>query len=283
MARRALFAPNFGRGFGDPDGLVALATAAERAGWDGLFLWDHVVPGPGLATADPWVALAAIAAATERLVIGPMVTPLPRRRPWQVARACVSLDRMSGGRLVLGVGIGSGRTTEWDQLGEQTDPRVRGAMLDEGLAVLDPLLRGEAVDHAGTHYRVRAEPFEPPSIQRPRIPVWVAGYWPNRKPLRRAARFEGVFPLLDSPDELRGALAVVDEARDAEHARAGAHDVLVTLVPEPGRPAGRLDPWREAGATWIGETLVPEHFGGGWGRAWPEAAIRDYVDAGPVG
>lgn len=141
--------PNFGHFF-NPRSLAALAHDAEEAGWDGFFLWDHVFYGL-FPTVDPWIALAAIAMATYHMRIGPMVTPLPRRRPPKLARETVSLDHLSGGRLTLGVGIGA-LPWEWDHLGEQTNIRTRGAMLDEGLDLLTEIWSGRPVTHRGEHY-----------------------------------------------------------------------------------------------------------------------------------
>src|SRR5689334_13471095 len=179
-----------------------MARDAEAAGWDGFFLWDHVILWP-TPTCDPWVALAAVALATERVRIGPLVTPLPRRRITKLARETVTLDHLSNGRLVLGVGIGLG-PWEWEYLGEETDLRTRGAMLDEGLELLTKLWSGEPVMHEGRFYTCRGDkgpndptpiptPFLPRPVQ-PRIPVWVAGTWPKKPPFRRAARWDGVVP-----------------------------------------------------------------------------------------
>ena len=132
--RFAINLPNFGA-YADPRLLAELAHEAEESGWDGLFLWDHVqyfVPAQRVPLADPWIALAAVALATRRIRLGPMVTPLPRRRPWQVARQCVTLDHLSGGRLILGVGLGDPAPTEFAAFGEDTDPRRRAERLDEG-------------------------------------------------------------------------------------------------------------------------------------------------------
>jgi alkanesulfonate monooxygenase SsuD/methylene tetrahydromethanopterin reductase-like flavin-dependent oxidoreductase (luciferase family) len=289
--RAGLFLPNFGPGFGDAAALAELALDAESAGWDGFFLWDHVARELEVPLVDPWVALAAVAVATERIRIGALVTPLPRRRPWQVARQTASLDHLSGGRLVFGAGIGSGRPSEWGDLGEVTDPRVRGARLDEGLAVLTGLWSGAPFSFAGDHHTVENAHFLPPPVQRPRIPVWIAAYWPHRRPLRRAARWDGLFPLFrgfpaaEEPRLLAEAVAFVK----AERAALGGADAPFDVVycapargeAERARGAEALAPIREAGATWWLERLVPEDFGGDWDRGWPAAAIREHVLAGP--
>src|SRR5919202_2140498 len=157
--RYGVTVPNFGECF-DPRTLAEMAREAEAAGWDGFFLWDHVqfMPTP---TVDPWVALAAIALATERVRIGPLVTPLPRRRPVKLARETVSLDHLSNGRLVLGVGIGDPVQWEFGWFGEPTEAKHRGAMLDEGLAILDGLWSGEPFAFSGAHSRLERMRFLP--------------------------------------------------------------------------------------------------------------------------
>jgi alkanesulfonate monooxygenase SsuD/methylene tetrahydromethanopterin reductase-like flavin-dependent oxidoreductase (luciferase family) len=230
-ARRGIFVPPFDD-FVDPNTLAELAASAEVHGWDGFFVWDHVrYRAPVRAVADPWVALAAVAAATERVRLGPLVTPLARRRVHKLARETVTLDHLSRGRLVLGVGLGSDRNGELGPFGEVVDPRERARLLDEGLERLSSFWGGE---------------FEPPPAQSPRIPVWVASRWPNRRPLRRAARWDGLFPIeLPGPDALAELAAEVSELR-AEVGNDQPFDLIVDL-PVDSDP----DPWEAAGATWI--------------------------------
>ncbi len=283
-----LFVPNFGAGLGDAGAHAALAREAEAAGWDGFFVWDHVAPDPELPTVDPWIALAAVALATRRLRIGALVTPLPRRRPFVVARTLASLDRLSGGRLVFGVGIGSGRASEWAGLGEATDPRVRAEMLDEGLAIVLGLASGERFAFRGRHYRVDETRFLPRPLQRPRIPIWVAAYWPNRRPLRRAARYDGAFVLFrrgePESDQLRHLADVVAYVA-AERKEGGPYDFVHCAAPVPAAEhagaRGRADAFRSAGATWWLERLVPESLGGDWLARWPAEAILERVRRGP--
>jgi alkanesulfonate monooxygenase SsuD/methylene tetrahydromethanopterin reductase-like flavin-dependent oxidoreductase (luciferase family) len=229
-ARHGIFIAPFEE-LSEPRVAAELAARAEERGWDGFFVWDHVAYAPPVrALADPWVTLAAVAMTTERVTIGPLVTPLPRRRPHQLARETTSVDRLSGGRLVLGVGSGSGRTGEFEpeRFGEEGDARERGRLLDEGLERLVSYWGGE---------------FEPRPVQEPRIPVWVAAMWPNRRPLRRAAHWDGVFPIeMPGPEALAEVVAEVRELRDPA---AGDFEVVVT------NPAGTdPGPWIEAGATW---------------------------------
>src|SRR3954465_10350832 len=196
-ARRGIFVAPFDE-LCEPALVAELAARAEARGWDGFFVWDHVAyRAPVRAVADPGVTLAAIAVATSRVLIGPMVTPVARRRPHQLARETVTLDRLSGCRLVLGGGLGRERTGEFApaRFGEEGDARERARLLDSGLERLVAYWDGE---------------FQPPPV-RGRIPVWVAVRWPHRRPLRRAARFDGVFPIdLPGPDALAELLSELD-------------------------------------------------------------------------
>ncbi len=269
--------------------LVQLAQEAEAAGWDGFFLWDHIVFGPE-PVVDPWVALTAIALGTSRLRLGPLVTPLPRRRPWTVARQTVSLDHLSGGRLILGVGIGDG-PWEWDDLGEVADMRVRGAMLDEGLAVLAGLWRGTPFRYDGTHYRLQETVFVPPPLQSPRIPVWVAAGWPRMRPLRRAARWDGV--VVKRADEAALTPAEVwacSTSIAAQRTSAAPFDVVMagcTTGQDPAADADLIAPFAAGGLTWWIEQVrwrgssVPWRDGRGWDGAWPVEAMQARIRRGP--
>ena len=173
--------------------LAGLAHEAEAAGWDGFFIYDQIASEQPKPVIDPWIALTAIALSTQRIRLGPLVTPLARRRPWKVAREAVTLDQFSNGRMILGVGLGADRH-EFDDLDEAGDSKIRAAMLDEALDVLAGLWSGRPFSYSGEHYHVREALFLPPPVQQPRIPIWVGGIWPNRAPFRRAARWDGAFP-----------------------------------------------------------------------------------------
>jgi alkanesulfonate monooxygenase SsuD/methylene tetrahydromethanopterin reductase-like flavin-dependent oxidoreductase (luciferase family) len=235
----------------DPRVLAELATAAEESGWDGFFVWDHILHrSPFKAIADPWVALAAVACATSRLRIGPMVTPLSRRRVQKLARETVTLDLLSAGRLTLGVGLGSAQNGEFEPFGEVADPRERARLLDQGLDDLTGYWAGR---------------FEPAPVQRPRIPVWVAAEWPNRRPVRRALRWDGLFPHgLPGPDALAELVSEVREARPADD----PFDVVVAIP-----PGQDVKPWARAGATW---TLTD------FGLQPTRARVREAIDSGPA-
>ncbi len=247
----------------DPRLLIELARDAEAAGWDGFFLWDlftaEVDTEP---VVDSWVTLAAIAAATSRIRIGTMVTPLPRRLPWDVARAAVTLDQLSDGRLVFGAGLGW-RTLEFERLGMAADLRARADRLDDGLELIDRLWTGEPVTFEGEHYRIHDLQLRPIPVQRPRIPIWVAAGWPRPRPLARAARWDGVYLMTDNqathqrltPDDAHAAVAAVASQR----ADLSGFDVAVNVdtldLPDDGVAITRE--FAEAGVTWTIE-LTPD-------------------------
>jgi alkanesulfonate monooxygenase SsuD/methylene tetrahydromethanopterin reductase-like flavin-dependent oxidoreductase (luciferase family) len=190
-----LMLPNIGD-YGDARVLADLAHDAESEGWDGFFVWDTFkhAEAEGRPVADAWITLAAIAARTERIRIGPRVSAPPRHRPWLLAQQAVSLDHLSNGRLILGVGSGEADDQGFSAFGEQLDPRTRADMLDESLAILDGLWAGEPFAFSGQHYRFDAVQLLPRPVQQPRIPIWVAGTWPKPRPMGRAASWDGVNP-----------------------------------------------------------------------------------------
>jgi probable F420-dependent oxidoreductase len=272
--------------YSDARVLAARAHDAEEAGWDGFFLWDHMATPWGDSVVDPWVALTAAAMSTRRIKIGLMVTPLPRRRPWKVARETASLDRLSGGRLIMGVGLGA-FPQEFENLGEPFDPKVRAAMLDEALDVLVGLWKAEPFSYNGEHYQIRDAMFAPPPLQQPRMPVWVAGAWPNKAPFRRAARWDGAFPIKVNPDGQLDMMSPGD-VRDMvgyirEH-RTGTrpYDVIVagSTPGEAGQDADIIGPYAEAGTTWWHEGINPDRWGT-WDPPWPTREMRERILKGP--
>jgi alkanesulfonate monooxygenase SsuD/methylene tetrahydromethanopterin reductase-like flavin-dependent oxidoreductase (luciferase family) len=277
--RFALSIPNFGE-YADARAVAALAREAEDAGWDGVFVWDHLLAWNGNVVADPWAILTAIALATERVRIGPMITPLARRRPWVVARQVVTLDRLSNGRLTLGVGLGNPPREEFEVFGEPGDARIRGEILDEALVVLIGLLTGEPFSHEGARFRIDDVTFLPACMQTPRVPIWVGGSWPTRAPFRRAARFEGVVPI-SVPDEHGEVLLSIEQMREVvefvlaeRHGADGEFDAVFTgLMPED----------RREGAQMAGELAS---FGVTWWQVSPgygedAEAVADWVREGP--
>jgi alkanesulfonate monooxygenase SsuD/methylene tetrahydromethanopterin reductase-like flavin-dependent oxidoreductase (luciferase family) len=227
--KHALFLPPFGE-LANPARLVEHAVAAEDAGWDAVFLWDHVLRREGelQEIADPWVVMAAVAVATTRIRIGPMVTPITRRRPIKLAREATSLDHLSQGRLTMGLGLGVDTSRELSAFGEITDPKVRGQRLDEGVELLCKLWGGEKVDFHGDHFIADGVTALPKPYQEPRIPLWFAARGKAQKPVRRAARFEGLFPIEVDESELVGMLDVVR----AERGDLDGFDVMVAPTSE---------------------------------------------------
>jgi len=234
---------------GDARRLADLAAAAEQHGWDGVFVWDHIAGDHGgpRPVCDPWVLLGAVAARTERLTLGPLVTPLARRRPQKVAREIVTLDHLSAGRAVLGVGLGE-PPEEFTAFAEDGSPRTRAQRLDEGLELLDAAMSGGTVTLHGRHVTVDGVRFEPRPLQRPRVPVWVAGIWPHRAPFERAARWDGVVPLvaptdgfpLPTPDDIAEICRFVLPRRPH-----GPFEVVAG-----GHPGHEPSEYEQAGATW---------------------------------
>jgi alkanesulfonate monooxygenase SsuD/methylene tetrahydromethanopterin reductase-like flavin-dependent oxidoreductase (luciferase family) len=256
--------PNFGD-FADPRAVATTAADAEQAGWDGLFVWDHVVHDKerrrGQPLADPWMLLTAAALATSKLKLGTMVTPVARRRPEQLARQVATLDVLSGGRVIFCAGLGGPIEDEFGSFGDTTDPVVLAERLDEGLELLARYWSGERVEHDGRHYTVRDVTLLPASVQRPRPPVWIGGFWPNRPPMRRAARWDGAVPLFRSASH--GHAPPVDEVRElvayVESQREGPAETPFEIVlggASPADAAGARDviaPLADAGATWWDE------------------------------
>jgi alkanesulfonate monooxygenase SsuD/methylene tetrahydromethanopterin reductase-like flavin-dependent oxidoreductase (luciferase family) len=226
---------------------------------------------------------------TSRIRLGPLVTPLPRRRPWKLARETVSVDRLAGGRLTLGVGIGDPVQWEFGFFGEPTDAKLRAAMLDEGLDVLTGLWSGELFSFAGAHYQLQAMKFQPRPLQQPRIPIWVGGWWPNKPPMRRAARWDGVIPgRLDrplTPDEWRELLAYIAEHRTSAAPFDAVHSGATTGE-DRAADAALVAGYAAAGVNWWIEDVSPYRFGWGWEDALTPAAfalMRERVRRGPPG
>jgi alkanesulfonate monooxygenase SsuD/methylene tetrahydromethanopterin reductase-like flavin-dependent oxidoreductase (luciferase family) len=269
--RFAVDVPNFGD-FADPRLFADLARRAEEAGWDGLFVWDHVTHSKQARRqiADPWVLLTAAALATQRIRLGPMITPVPRRRVSKLAREVTTLDRLTGGRMILGVGLGAPVPDEYGTFGEPTDLRLLAAHLDEGLEALNLLWSGEPVTFRGEHVVVDDVAFLPTPVQRPRVPIWVAGIWPAKAPMRRAARWDGAVPILPETDGGNSrrpdpaAVAQVREFLDASRAAAGREsdpfDLVIrgTTPADPAAAADLVAPLAAAGATWW-EECDPDH------------------------
>jgi len=247
--------PNHGE-YGDIHRLVELAQIAEDSGWDGFFLWDHIARGIA-PQVDSWIAMAAIASNTTRMRLGLLVTPLARRRPWKVAREIVTLDHLSNGRMILGVGLGDFQEKEFENFGEVSDKSTRGEMLDEGLEIIDGLQSGQSFRFAGKHYRIQRTDFNPKPIQMPRVPVWVGGKWPNKKPFHRAARWDGAVPIHRSrslkayltPEEIREISNYIHQYRTTD----APFDICLSgILPAKDHAEDKsiVSPYEEVGITW---------------------------------
>ncbi|WP_433654000.1 LLM class flavin-dependent oxidoreductase [Nocardia sp. CA-128927] len=270
--RHGVYLPPFGP-FGDPTTIVDLAVRAEAAGWDGVFLWDHVV-SEAMPIVDPWTTLGAVAQATDRILLGTTVTPLARRRPWIVARQAATLSKLSNGRFIFGTGLGSDESGDFTRFGEPADLRTRSARYDEGLDIVRAIWSGQAYRHSGSHYQVYIEEAVP---EPHHIPIWVASSTNHPNVIRRAASCDGIFPHLGdhtpTPDELADIVAAVHSLRLPTTDRS--FEVVVTgnashAWNEP--TTVDVKGLTEAGMTWWMESLI--HFD-------PLELSLEIVDAGP--
>ena len=237
---------------GDPRTVAVLAREAEEAGWDGVFYYDAICVGE-METYDPWVVMAAMAMKTKRVRLGAILTPPARRRPWKLARETMTLDHLSGGRLVLPVGLGALDDGGFSKVGEPTDRKVRAELLDESLEILTGLWSGEPFSYDGEHYHLKEMTFLPPPIQRPRMPIWVVGAWPSERSMSRALRYDGLLAYTTrgevTPEDIRAMRAYVEENKEAN----GTFDIVwegVTPGDDPERTVSMVRPLAEAGATW---------------------------------
>jgi alkanesulfonate monooxygenase SsuD/methylene tetrahydromethanopterin reductase-like flavin-dependent oxidoreductase (luciferase family) len=243
--------------YADPRVAVRLARAAEAAGWEAFFVWDHLGFVRGVPSGDPCVILSAVAATTTHLKLGLAVTPLARRRPQVVANALASLDLLSGGRAIFGAGLG-GAPEEFTAFGDPGDAKQRAAMLDEGLMILDGLWSGETVTHRGQHYAVEGVSLAPRPLQRPRIPIWIGGE--GAPALRRAARWDGWLApatshdgtptMAKSPERIAEMVATIRRHRNT----TAPFEVAIDGYSEVGNPALPLA-YQAAGATWWLESI----------------------------
>lgn len=282
----ALSLPPFGD-FSDPHFLMDAARRAEAAGWDGFFVWDHVFWDPSFhPNLDAWVGLAAVATVTTRMRIGTMLTPLPRRRPWIVARQTTTLDRLCNGRLTLGVGIGSPEQWDYGFFHEDTDAKRRAQKLDEALDILTGLWRGQPFRYDGQQYQVEEVTFQPTPVQTPRIPIWVGGFWPHKPPARRAARWDGCYLIKEGgmePEDFREAVAYIKQYRttDAPFDVAGGN----TLPDDPDAARARVQAYADAGVNWWMEPVDPWSMGANIEAPWQPDYTRkmiDRIERGPI-
>jgi alkanesulfonate monooxygenase SsuD/methylene tetrahydromethanopterin reductase-like flavin-dependent oxidoreductase (luciferase family) len=238
---------------GDARTAADLAYDAEQAGWDGFFVYETIW---GI---DAWVSLTAAAMRTERIRLGTDLTPLSRMRPWKLASETTTLDNLSGGRVILSVGLGA-IDTGFEAFGEVTDRKTRAELLDEGLDILTGLWRGQPFSYDGKHYTIRPTEFmpPPPPVQQPRIPIWVVGAWPRPKSMQRVLRYDGIMPTVIgddrqmrdvTPDDIRQIKAFVEANRTA----TTPFDIVMegeTPGDNPQAAAEIVGRWAGVGATW---------------------------------
>ena len=264
---------------GEPREQAALAAEAEAAGWDGVFTYDAIAIGES-EMQDPWVVLAAMAMRTERVRLGALVFAPSRRRPWKLAREATTLDRLSGGRLVLPVGLGALDDLGFGNVGEATRTRTRAARLDETLAILDGLWSGEPFSFDGDHYRFGPMTFRPRPLQEPRVPIWVVGAWPHARSMHRAARWDGIV-VQTASDGTAADPDLVGEAANwamgtrAREGRTGSFDIVVdrkTPADDPAAAGAIAGAYEAAGATWLIES--------DW-TTMAVDALRRRIEAGP--
>jgi alkanesulfonate monooxygenase SsuD/methylene tetrahydromethanopterin reductase-like flavin-dependent oxidoreductase (luciferase family) len=245
---------------GDARTAADFAREAEAAGWDGFFVWEPVWG------VDAWVCLTAAAMVTSRIRLGTMITPISRMRPWELAGKTATLDQLSGGRVILSVGLGA-VDTGFAEFGEVTDRKTRAELLDEGLDILTGLWKGQPFSYNGKHYQIKPLHFPhvpPPPIQQPRIPIWVVGAWPSEKSLGRAIRYDGLLPAMMGKDgkvEMRSATPEeIGPMKAWIHQRRGGarFDIIVegtTPGDDSARAAAQVRPYAEAGVTWWLEAM----------------------------
>jgi len=260
---------------GDARMAAEVSRAGEAAGWDGFFVWEPVW---GI---DAWVSLTAAAMVTQRIRLGTMITPVSRMRPWKLASETATLDNLSGGRVILSVGLGA-LDSGFAAFGEVLDRRTRAELLDEGLDILTGLWRGQPFSYEGTHYKIQPTAFmvPPPPVQQPRIPIWVVGAWNRPKSMARALRYDGILPNPMTPEGDHRELTA-DDVRDiatyvtAYRVQTTPFDIVVegtTPGNKPNKAAETVRGWAGAGATWWIEAL--------W-DAPDAAAVRKRVEQGP--
>ena len=249
---------------GDGKQTMQAAIMAEQHGWDGFFVWEPVWG------VDAWVSLTAAAVSTSRIKLGTLLSPLSRMRPWRVAGQTATLDHLSGGRLILSVGLGA-VDAGFESFGEVTNIRQRAELMDESLAIIQGLWQGQPFDFDGKHFQISEStfPHKPPCpVNNNRVPIWMVGLWNNRKSMARAINYEGILPSVrDEKGEWRR-LTFEDVAAIREFAGG---DIDIVVEGEEGKSSTENSAaWEEAGATWHIESLWEPQF---------EADIQDRVKA----
>jgi hypothetical protein len=270
---------------GEANEIVTMAREAEDAGWDGVFIPDCIsiesTEYPATPWFDPWALLSAMAVQTKRIRLGTMLTAVPRRRPWKLARETVTIDHLSGGRLILPVGIGALDDVGFGKVGEPTDRKTRAELLDEGLEILTGLWNGMPFSYKGKHYTLDEMTFLPTPVQTPRIPIWVVGAWPREKSMARVLRYDGLLPAkLDAdgsfadvtPDDLHAMKRYIEERRTA----TTPFDIVYegrTPGDDLAKAVEIVRPYAGAGATWWMEAM--------WEAPNTPTDVRKRIQQGP--
>ncbi|MDG6910228.1 MAG: LLM class flavin-dependent oxidoreductase [Nitrososphaerota archaeon] len=262
--------------------IVKLASDAEQSGWDGAFYYDDIYTDAKTEMSAAWPVVTAMALSTKRIRIGSFLTAVGRRRPWELARESVTVDWLSGGRLILPTGLGWAGDGAYTKAGMPADRRVRAEMLDEGLEILDGLWSGKPFRYNGEHNRIKTMRFIPRPVQRPRIPIWVVGAWGRSKSMRRSLKCDGLIPVIKKPDGTHGEVTpdtIHEMSRYASENREvrGNMRMEFDLIKEgatpanPGKARATVEPFAEAGATWWMESM--------WGQG--PGDVRRRIRAGP--
>ena len=230
---------------------VELAVLAEQAGWDGFFVWEPVW---GI---EAWVQLGAAAVLTQRIRLGTMISPVSRMRPWKLASETATLDNLSGGRVLLSVGLGA-PDVGFAEFGEVTDRKTRAELLDEGLEIMTGLWRGQPFSFEGKHYHIRPTTFNPPPppVQQPRIPIWIGGDSPAA--YRRAAQWDGwIIGTVDEAQNITLPPAQLAERVQTIRSHRPGDTPFDVAVDGCTRPDGGalVAEYAAAGATWWFEAI----------------------------
>lgn len=249
-------APHYLGELATPAHMVDYAIAAEEAGWDGVLLAD-ALGSHNQSYIDPWITHASIASVTDELLLGSWVTPVPRRQPWQLASNLAVLDALSDGRVIFGAGFGAPWNYEVTGIGY--DPGRLGEQYDESLEIIEALWQGEEVSFEGEHFSIDALELPITPVQEPRIPTFMGCWWPNKKPIQRAASYDGLMPYGPSFHGGEGVQGEQPTGTVEEETRAiveyyrdeadGSGDILIP-IDVPKAPDNYLDICRELDITW---------------------------------
>ena len=263
MTKYGLNITNFGT-YSDIEILMDLSRDAENAGWDGIFLWDHMIFSTRLKNnnqinipfVDPWIALAAISTITKSVKIGTYITPLPRRRPWKLSREIVSLDHLSKGRFILGIGLGS-PDFEYEGFGEEKNIIIRAKKCDEGLKIIRGLCSGIPFKFNGTYYNIKEVIFKPEPYDG-MIPIWIGGRWPNKKPFERASKYDGVCPI-SATNKVLTPFDIEEIVNYITKLKKNTKNFDIVLAGETSQDKNEakqfLSPYIDSGMTWWLETI----------------------------